>query len=118
MMQLLWLSGINNVISNEKTLNLEVLNKGEANVPMTSLVMDSISVCGLHLGLVAEKHPETIQEFFNKICALITSNQIKAKIDSMWSLDDIRKATEQLQERRNIGKILLYTELAVKKNML
>lgn len=82
-----------------------------SQIPVTNLMMGSTCIAGLHLGIISEKDPSLIQNTINKIFSLLSEKKIEIKIDSVWSIDDILEATKVLQQRRNIGKVLLATGL-------
>lgn len=67
-------------------------------------------IAGLHLGILAEKEPEKVKKNFEYICHLLFTGRIKPRIDSVWPMDDVVKATKVLAERRNVGKVLLSTK--------
>lgn len=100
--------GSNEIIQDEKKIDLETLSVNNS-ISLTSLIMNSISVAGLHLGIIAEKEPIIFKKKLNDLFQMLVENKINPKIDSVWPFDEIVEATKLLQERRNVGKVLLRT---------
>lgn len=49
-----------------------------------------------------------------KVFKLWNDGQIKPRIDSTWALEDVPEAMQRMQDRRNIGKILLDPSMEAK----
>ncbi|GLV34967.1 Fatty acid synthase 1 [Carabus blaptoides fortunei] len=105
------LIGVNNIIRNEKQLPAEAFQNMASQIPVTNLMMGSTCIAGLHLGIITEENPSLIENSLKKIFSLLSENKIELNIDSVWSMDDIHEATKVIQERRNIGKVLLSTDV-------
>lgn len=104
------ITGTNNLIQNERKISIFSLLKTNwftKDVSVTTLILKSQSVGGLHLGVLVEKDSTRVRSALQEIYTLFLSNKIKPKIDSIWDLDKIVDATKLLAERRNIGKVLL-----------
>lgn len=102
--------GANNVITDDKQIPIERLQNMSYSISMTNLIIHSKSISGLHLGILAEKYHDIVQQTFNTICELLIDKKIALTIDSVWSLDEIQQATRLLQDRKNVGKVLLHTD--------
>lgn len=50
----------------------------------------------------------------DQVFKLWNNGDIKPKIDSIWALEDVPEAMQKMQERKNIGKILLDPSLEAK----
>lgn len=86
---------------------MEVFSRLQSEVSISSLMMNNATVSGIHLGVVAEKHPVLFKEALGEIFKLLSESKISPKIDSVWPFHEIVNATRKLQERKNVGKILL-----------
>ncbi|XP_033109102.1 synaptic vesicle membrane protein VAT-1 homolog [Anneissia japonica] len=64
------------------------------------------SVSGFHLGWLVEE-TELLTNAMNEIIRLYQAGRIKPKIDSVWHFENIKDAMKQMQERKNVGKVIL-----------
>lgn len=96
------------MIPNEEKIEIETLMKG-ADVSLKSLIMNTVTVSGLHLGVVAEKEPHFFKEVLSKIFNLYLSKKINPRIHCVMTFENVIEATKLLQTRKNIGKVLLST---------
>ncbi|KAM6957605.1 synaptic vesicle membrane protein VAT-1 homolog [Aplochiton taeniatus] len=74
-----------------------------------SLIQGNKSVCGFHLGYL-DGETELINTSMTSILELYGQGKIKPRIDSTWHLEQVGDAMRKMQERNNIGKIILITE--------
>lgn len=100
------------MIPDEKRITMETLSKLTSDISITSLIMNNISTCGVHLGVLAEKEETLFRETLKKLFDLLLKEKIKPEIDSVWPFEQIIGATKRLQERKNVGKVLLSTQNA------
>lgn len=80
------------------------------NVSARDLIMQNRVVAGLHLGLLMERQPNTIQSAMSHLFQLYEQGKIKPHIDSIWPFDKVVEAMRVLAERKNVGKVLLRVE--------
>ncbi|KAF4531209.1 hypothetical protein B566_EDAN014718 [Ephemera danica] len=76
-------------------------------VSATDLMMQNMVVSGLHLGNLMRDDLARVQAAMREIFLLYIEAKVKPRIDSVWPFEKIVDATKVLQERRNIGKVLL-----------
>ncbi|XP_017284955.1 synaptic vesicle membrane protein VAT-1 homolog [Kryptolebias marmoratus] len=74
-----------------------------------SLIQGNKSVCGFHLGYL-DGEIELIAQAMKTILDLYQEGKIKPRIDSTWHLEQVGDAMRKMQERNNIGKVVLTTE--------
>ncbi|XP_036794113.1 synaptic vesicle membrane protein VAT-1 homolog [Oncorhynchus mykiss] len=74
-----------------------------------SLIQNNKSVCGFHLGYL-DGEVEVIQQAMTTILDLYKQGKIKPRIDSTYHLEQVGDAMRRMQERNNIGKVILITE--------
>nr|XP_055050381.1 synaptic vesicle membrane protein VAT-1 homolog [Misgurnus anguillicaudatus] len=79
------------------------------SVHTLSLIQGNRSVCGFHLGYL-DSETELIAQAMTVILDLYQQGKIKPRIDSTYHLEQIGDAMRRMQERSNIGKIILTTE--------
>ncbi|XP_051570744.1 synaptic vesicle membrane protein VAT-1 homolog [Myxocyprinus asiaticus] len=79
------------------------------SVHTLSLIQGNRSVCGFHLGYL-DSETELISQAMTVILDLYRQGKIKPRIDSTYHLEQVGDAMRRMQERNNIGKILLSTE--------
>lgn len=103
--------GAANMLSGQKK-NLFAVAKTwyqQFSVHTASLVQGNRSVCGFHLGYL-DSETELIAQAMTVILDLYQQGKIKPRIDSTYHLEQIGDAMRRMQERSNIGKIILTTE--------
>ncbi|XP_007908386.1 synaptic vesicle membrane protein VAT-1 homolog [Callorhinchus milii] len=71
------------------------------------LLQSNKAVCGYHLGYL---EAEQISKVVVKLLALYKDGKIKPRVDSVWSFEQVGDAMRQMQERKNIGKVILVPE--------
>ncbi|XP_077068332.1 synaptic vesicle membrane protein VAT-1 homolog [Siphateles boraxobius] len=79
------------------------------SVHTLSLIQGNRSVCGFHLGYL-DSESELIAQAMAVIMDLYKQGKIKPRIDSTYHLEQVGDAMRRMQERHNIGKIILTTE--------
>lgn len=79
------------------------------SVHTLSLIQSNRSVCGFHLGYL-DSESELIAQVMNAVLDLYHQGKIKPRIDSTYHLEQVGDAMRKMQERNNIGKIILTTE--------
>ncbi|KAM4598010.1 LOW QUALITY PROTEIN: synaptic vesicle membrane protein VAT-1 homolog [Polymixia lowei] len=73
-----------------------------------SLIQGNKSVCGFHLGYL-DGETELINQAMDTVLDLYRQGK-KPRIDSTWHLEQVGDAMRKMQERNNIGKVILITE--------
>ncbi|XP_042583362.1 synaptic vesicle membrane protein VAT-1 homolog [Cyprinus carpio] len=79
------------------------------SVHTLSLIQGNRSVCGFHLGYL-DSETELIAQAMAAVMDLYRQEKIKPRIDSTYHLEQVGDAMRRMQERSNIGKIILTTE--------
>ncbi|XP_059413815.1 synaptic vesicle membrane protein VAT-1 homolog [Carassius carassius] len=79
------------------------------SVHTLSLIQGNRSVCGFHLGYL-DSETELITQAMAVVVDLYRQGKIKPRIDSTYHLEQVGDAMRRMQERSNIGKIILTTE--------
>lgn len=74
-----------------------------------SLIQGNKSVCGFHLGYL-DGETELITQAMSTVLELYVQGKIKPRIDSTFHLEQVGDAMRRMQERSNIGKVILTTE--------
>ncbi|KAA0705895.1 Synaptic vesicle membrane protein VAT-1 -like protein [Triplophysa tibetana] len=103
--------GAANMLSGQKK-NLFAVAKTwyqQFSVHTLSLIQGNRSVCGFHLGYL-DTETELIAQAMTTILDLHRQGKIKPRIDSTYHLEQVGDAMRRMQERNNIGKIILTTE--------
>lgn len=78
------------------------------SLPLISVIFNDVRVRGFWLSKWFETaSPEDKQAAFGQVIQLIVSGAIKAKIDSRFSLDDIKAAVTRAAEPNRDGKVLI-----------
>ncbi|XP_026994840.2 synaptic vesicle membrane protein VAT-1 homolog [Tachysurus fulvidraco] len=77
------------------------------SVHTLSLCQNNRAVCGFHLGYL---EAELVTGVMNDLLGLYLQGKIKPRIDSTYHLEQVGDAMRRMQERGNIGKIILTTE--------
>ncbi|NP_001007052.3 synaptic vesicle membrane protein VAT-1 homolog [Danio rerio] len=79
------------------------------SVHTLSLIQGNRSVCGFHLGYL-DSETELIDQAMTAVMDLYRQGKVKPRIDSTYHLEQVGDAMRRMQERNNIGKIILTTE--------
>ncbi|XP_067825028.1 synaptic vesicle membrane protein VAT-1 homolog [Heptranchias perlo] len=77
------------------------------------LLHSNKAVCGYHLGYL---EVDQITDVVTKLLSLYKEGKIKPRVDSVWSFEQIGDAMKQMQERKNIGKVILVPEAKKTEN--
>ncbi|CAG02847.1 unnamed protein product, partial [Tetraodon nigroviridis] len=103
--------GAANMLAGQKK-NLIAVAKNwyhQFSIHTLSLIQGNKSVCGFHLGYL-DGETELITQAMNTILDLYKEGKIKPRIDSTWHFEQVGDAMRKMQERNNIGKVILTTE--------
>lgn len=76
------------------------------SVTALQLLQANRAVCGFHLGYL-EGEVEMISRVVTHLVALYNQGRIKPRIDSVWPFEKVADAMKQMQEKKNVGKVLL-----------
>lgn len=76
------------------------------SVTALQLLPANRAVCGYHLGYL-EGEVELVSGVVTRLLALYNQGHIKPHIDSVWPFEKVVDAMRQMQEKRNVGKVLL-----------
>lgn len=101
--------GAANMLSGQKK-NLFAVAKTwyqQFSIHTLSLCQNNRAVCGFHLGYLDS---ELVTDVMKDLLKLYQQGKIKPRIDSTYHLEQVGEAMRKMQERGNIGKILLTTE--------
>ncbi|KAG7334845.1 hypothetical protein KOW79_001441 [Hemibagrus wyckioides] len=101
--------GAANMLSGQKK-NLFAVAKTwyqQFSIHTLSLCQNNRAVCGFHLGYLDS---ELVTDVMNELLGLYQQGKIKPRIDSTYHLEQVGDAMRRMQERGNIGKIILTTE--------
>ncbi|XP_035260437.1 synaptic vesicle membrane protein VAT-1 homolog [Anguilla anguilla] len=74
-----------------------------------SLIHSNKSVCGFHLGYLDGEY-ELISQVVAKLLELYSQGKIKPRVDSTYHFEQVGDAMRRMQERNNIGKVILLPE--------
>ncbi|XP_004707255.1 synaptic vesicle membrane protein VAT-1 homolog [Echinops telfairi] len=100
--------GMANIMTGPKR-NLMALARtwwNQFSVTALQLLQANRAVCGFHLGYL-EGEVELVSGVVARLVALYNQGRIKPHIDSVWPFEKVTDAMKQLQEKRNVGKVLL-----------
>ncbi|XP_023266743.1 synaptic vesicle membrane protein VAT-1 homolog [Seriola lalandi dorsalis] len=103
--------GTANMLAGQKKNLLAVAKNWyhQFSIHTLSLIQGNKSVCGFHLGYL-DGETELIAQAMNTILDLYKQGKVKPRIDSTWHLEQVGDAMRKMQERNNIGKMILTTE--------
>lgn len=76
------------------------------NVNPLGLMRQNKCVAGYHLGHLTQEK-ELVESAAHDLIDLFKEGKIKPRIDSVWSFDQIGQAMAQMNERKNIGKVII-----------
>lgn len=103
--------GAANMLAGQKK-NLIAVAKNwyhQFSIHTLSLIQGNKSVCGFHLGYL-DGETALITQAMSTILDLYKEGKVKPRIDSTWHLEQVGDAMRKMQERNNIGKVILTTE--------
>ncbi|KAM8795376.1 synaptic vesicle membrane protein VAT-1 homolog [Eudromia elegans] len=104
--------GVSNLITGQKK-NLMAMAKtwwNQFSINALQLLHHNKAVCGYNLGNMDEEY-ELIGGVITKLMNLYKQGKIKPKIDSVWPFEQVADAMRQMQEKKNIGKVILVPEV-------
>ncbi|XP_044274653.1 synaptic vesicle membrane protein VAT-1 homolog [Varanus komodoensis] len=107
--------GVANLLTGQRK-NLMAMAKtwwNQFSINALQLLHVNKAVCGYHLGYLDEE-VELLHDVVTKLLALHNQGKIKPKVDSVWSFEQVVDAMKQMQEKKNIGKVVLVPEAAPK----
>ncbi|KAM8817759.1 synaptic vesicle membrane protein VAT-1 homolog [Rhynchonycteris naso] len=76
------------------------------SVTALQLLQANRAVCGYHLGYL-DGEMELVRGVVARLLALYNQGCIKPHIDSVWPFEKVADAMRQMQEKKNVGKVLL-----------
>nr|XP_020742179.1 synaptic vesicle membrane protein VAT-1 homolog isoform X2 [Odocoileus virginianus texanus] len=100
--------GMANLLTGPKR-NLMALARtwwNQFSVTTLQLLPANRAVCGFHLGYL-EGEVELVSSVVTRLLALYNQGHIKPRIDSVWPFEKVADAMRQMQEKKNVGKVLL-----------
>uniref|UniRef100_A0A8D1RR29 Vesicle amine transport 1 n=1 Tax=Sus scrofa TaxID=9823 RepID=A0A8D1RR29_PIG len=100
--------GMANLLTGPKR-NLMALARtwwNQFSVSALQLLPANRAVCGFHLGYL-DGEVELVSGVVARLVALYNQGHIKPRIDSVWPFEKVADAMRQMQEKKNIGKVLL-----------
>ncbi|XP_069490297.1 synaptic vesicle membrane protein VAT-1 homolog [Ambystoma mexicanum] len=105
------LYGSANLLTGQKK-NLMALAKtwwNQFSINAMQLLHANKSVSGFHLGYLDEEL-ELIAGVVAQLVELYKQGKIKPKVDSVWPFEQVGDAMRQMQEKKNVGKVILVPE--------
>jgi NADPH:quinone reductase-like Zn-dependent oxidoreductase len=90
-------AGVNSMLTDSQKFGLWSFLRiwwNTKNVVTRDLIMHNRVVAGLHLGLLMEKQPDTIQAAMSYLFQLYEEGKIKPRIDSIWPFDKVNFSLE------------------------
>ncbi|XP_072260119.1 synaptic vesicle membrane protein VAT-1 homolog [Pyxicephalus adspersus] len=106
------LYGAANLLTGQKK-NLVALAKSwwnQFNINAMQLIPSNKAVCGFHLGHL-DNEKELLIDVVVKLLDLYKQGKIKPKIDSIYPFEQVGDAMRQMQEKKNVGKVILVPEV-------
>uniref|UniRef100_A0A2K6FNV9 Synaptic vesicle membrane protein VAT-1 homolog n=1 Tax=Propithecus coquereli TaxID=379532 RepID=A0A2K6FNV9_PROCO len=100
--------GMANVLTGPKR-NLMALARtwwNQFSVTALQLLQANRAVCGFYLGSL-DGEVELVTGVVARLLALYNQGHIKPHIDSVWPFEKVADAMKQMQEKKNVGKVLL-----------
>ncbi|KAM4844516.1 synaptic vesicle membrane protein VAT-1 homolog [Thomomys bottae] len=100
--------GMANLVTGPKR-NLMALARtwwNQFNVTALQLLQANRAVCGFNLGNL-ESEVELVRGVVVRLLELYNQGRIKPHIDSVWPFEKVADAMKQMQEKKNVGKVLL-----------
>ncbi|XP_004484632.1 LOW QUALITY PROTEIN: synaptic vesicle membrane protein VAT-1 homolog [Dasypus novemcinctus] len=100
--------GMANLLTGPKR-NLMALARtwwNQFSVTALQLLPANRAVCGFHLGYL-DGEVALVSGVVTRLLALYNQGHIKPHIDSVWPFEKVADAMRQMQEKKNVGKIIL-----------
>ncbi|XP_061444217.1 synaptic vesicle membrane protein VAT-1 homolog [Rhineura floridana] len=110
--------GVANLLTGQRK-NLMAMAKtwwNQFSINALQLLHLNKAVCGYSLGSLDEE-VELISGVMTKLIALYSQGKIKPKVDSVWPFEQVVDAMKQIQEKKNIGKVVLVPEAPPKEEI-
>ncbi|KAM3822883.1 synaptic vesicle membrane protein VAT-1 homolog [Vipera latastei] len=107
--------GVANLLTGQRK-NLMAMAKtwwNQFSINALQLLHLNKAVCGYHLGYL-EEEVELLTAVVTKLIALYNQGKIKPKVDSVWPFEQVVDAMKQMQEKKNVGKVVLVPEVPPK----
>ncbi|XP_036408561.1 synaptic vesicle membrane protein VAT-1 homolog [Megalops cyprinoides] len=103
--------GAANVLTGQRKNLLAVAKTwyNQFSINALSLMHANKSVCGYHLGYLDGEF-ELISQVMAKLLELYNQGKVKPRVDSTWHFEQVGDAMRRMQERNNIGKVILLPE--------
>uniref|UniRef100_A0A8C9RL37 Vesicle amine transport 1 n=1 Tax=Scleropages formosus TaxID=113540 RepID=A0A8C9RL37_SCLFO len=79
------------------------------SISALSLMQSTKGVCGFHLGYL-DVESELVSSAMSKLLELYGQGKIEPRVDSTYHFEQVGDAMRRMQERRNIGKVILLPE--------
>ncbi|XP_038044973.1 synaptic vesicle membrane protein VAT-1 homolog [Patiria miniata] len=70
------------------------------------MMVQNKAVCGFHLGYL-EKEVDLLHNAVHDIMKMYQEGQVKPHVDSVWEMSKVGAAMQHIQERKNVGKVIL-----------
>ncbi|XP_018420003.1 PREDICTED: synaptic vesicle membrane protein VAT-1 homolog [Nanorana parkeri] len=93
--------------------NLAALAKtwwNQISINAMQLIPSNKAVCGFHLGHL-DNETELLTDVVVKLLDMYKQGKIKPKIDSIYPFEQVGDAMRQMQEKKNVGKVILVPEV-------
>ncbi|XP_059470512.1 synaptic vesicle membrane protein VAT-1 homolog [Neocloeon triangulifer] len=104
------LTGASSMLNNDRKLSfwdmLCVWWRTKSISP-TEMINESKVVAGLHLANLLRDDPVRVRQALQTLFSMYEQKLISPKIDSVWPFEKVVEANKLLQERKNIGKVIL-----------
>ncbi|KAL4617738.1 synaptic vesicle membrane protein VAT-1-like [Arapaima gigas] len=103
--------GAANVLTGPKK-NLLAMAKtwyNQFSINALSLMHSNKAVCGFHLGHL-DGETELVSQVVVQLLELYAQGKIKPRVDSTYHFEEVGDAMRRMQERHNIGKVILLPE--------
>ncbi|XP_044154871.1 synaptic vesicle membrane protein VAT-1 homolog [Bufo gargarizans] len=104
--------GAANLLTGQKK-NIMALAKSwwnQFSINAMQLIASNKAVCGYLLGRLDEE-TELLEDVVATLLDLYKEGQIKPKIDSVYAFEQVGDAMRQMQEKKNVGKVILVPEV-------
>ncbi|XP_003222545.1 synaptic vesicle membrane protein VAT-1 homolog [Anolis carolinensis] len=103
--------GVANLVTGQRK-NLVAMAKtwwNQFSINALQLLHFNKAVCGYHLSHMDEEW-ELLNGVVAKLIDLYNQGKIKPKVDSVWPFEQVVDAMKQMQEKKNVGKVVLVPE--------
>ncbi|XP_043858822.1 synaptic vesicle membrane protein VAT-1 homolog [Dromiciops gliroides] len=100
--------GVSNLLTGPKR-NLMAMAKtwwNQFSVSALQLLQANRGICGFNLNYL-ENEVELVSRVVLQLMTLYSQGHIKPHIDSVWPFEKVADAMKQIQEKKNVGKVIL-----------